>query len=1044
MWAWRKNQNEEGLWQGAARAGLSGASREALLREALHALAKDGRSDRIGVWLEPEFPVISDAHAPASLRGLLWEAHGEATPSDWEKLSLEPPMPQELLAAGKPVEQELDASMDSPIIGPLVGMRHALWTPIQGTGHLHGVLLNASSKKQASLPRELACSVAAELALCLELEQEKRQARERLTDFRVNKQILAALGGNASSDTILSQIAATCTEVSADASGPGASFAVIGYLPASEASATVPAEMEFVWESGDTEWTRSIEREPLSALWKQALAAGHVVGIEPPPSWSREGLARLVAIPLLSSGEPLGVLVAGIPQKSSSLATLERIEMRAALAVSALQRRRLHTERNRRTVRRQALLESSPEATALLDARGRIASLNRSAKLLLGEMTGERTPAPREQELHAPHHEPGWYIGASFATLFSAREQPVVEEWLGRALAGERDKAVGSLESCEAELVNGRRAVLRAPIAAADDLAAVVLGAPIMQEASEQRTRSAAELRNVLEWVEEGILLFGANQSVRAMNTRFAQISGLSPEEAATCSTLDGLIARLADRAAEPEAFARRWRELARGTEGGTREELHLARPVPRVLERSVRPVLDHMGRLLGRVEIYRDLTAQRVFQAKLLQTEKLAALGQMVTGVAHELSNPLTSILGYSQRLLVRKDLAGRTEEARQIYQEAERASTILRQLLLTARETRPERKKVALNEVVLRAMELQRFGSAAEKIRVELDLDPTLPFVAGDPGQLQQVLMNLIGNARQAIVQEGTSGTIRLRTAFEGRSVLLQVIDDGPGVPGTILARIFDPFFTTKPAGVGTGLGLSIVLSVVREHGGQVKVSSPPEGGAIFSVEFPVASEAAFEALPDAPDSGEERSAVLRVKAGRKKSAHASTLASADAAAHATSHETSHATSHPAPRSAHRGTRILVVEDEPTVARLIADVLEDEGLHVDVLFDGREALDRAAREPYDLVICDMKLPGLDGQHFFQSLARAQNPLKEKFLFVTGDVIAQQTQEFLERNLVPHVAKPFRVEELTEKVFGLLDGQLARGGRAAAARKAH
>jgi signal transduction histidine kinase/CheY-like chemotaxis protein len=1040
MWAWRKNQKEETDWQGAARAGLSGASRETLMREALHTLARDGRSDRIGVWLEPQTAAPSDANTPAVLRGMLWEANGEPTPSDWGKLSLEPPLPLELMAFAKPVEQDLDTTQ---IIGPLLGMRHALWTPIQGTNQLHGMLLHASHSKPASRPRELAGAVAAELALVLDWEQEKRLARECLHDIRLNQQILEALGGNASSDTILSQIAAACTEISADGSGPGASFAVIGYLPRSNAA---PEEMEFVWESGDPQWTRSVEREPLSALWREALAGGRVEGLEPPPSWTREGLARLVAIPLLFSGEPLGVLLAGIPQKSSSLATLERIEMRSAFAASALQRRRLHTESNRRAARRQALLESSSEATVLLDARGRIASLNRSARLILGETLAERaSAAQREQPPTASSTDPAetssqtlnWCLGASFSTLFSAREQSSVEEWLARALAGERDKAVGALEACEAELVNGHRVVLRAPIAAADDLVAVVLGASPMQEAADQRTRSAAELHNVLEWVEEGILLFGANQSVRAMNTRFAQISGLTPEDAATCSTLDGLIARLADRAAEPEAFARRWRELARG-EGGTREELHLARPIPRVLERSARPVLDHMGRHLGRVEIYRDLTAQRVFQAKLLQTEKLAALGQMMTGVAHELSNPLTSILGYAQRLLVRKDLAGRTEEARQIYQEAERAGTILRQLLLTAREARPERKKVALNQIVLRAMELQRFGSAAEKIRIELDLDPTLPFVAGDPGQLQQVLMNLIGNARQAIVQQGTAGTIRLRTAFEGRRVLLQVIDDGPGIPQTILARIFDPFFTTKPAGVGTGLGLSIVLSVVREHGGQVKVASPPERGAVFSVELPVVSEAAFEALPDGVESAEERPAVLPAPGGRKSRAHGS------ATSHVSSHATSHNSGRHSPRSAHRGTRILVVEDEPTVARLIADVLEDEGLHVEVLFDGREALERAAREPFDLVICDMKMPGLDGQQFFQSLARARNPLKEKFLFVTGDVIAQQTQEFLERNLIPHVAKPFRVEELTEKVFGLLDGHLVRGGRAAAARKAH
>jgi CheY-like chemotaxis protein len=212
--------------------------------------------------------------------------------------------------------------------------------------------------------------------------------------------------------------------------------------------------------------------------------------------------------------------------------------------------------------------------------------------------------------------------------------------------------------------------------------------------------------------------------------------------------------------------------------------------------------------------------------------------------------------------------------------------------------------------------------------------------------------------------------------------------------------------------------------VLSVVREHGGQVSVASPPEGGSVFTVELPVATESFHEPGPRSPDSEEQLVLVSRGSANQRTRAHLIPQR--------------------ALRSNHRGARVLVVEDEPTVARLIADVLEDEGLHVDVLLDGREALERAGREPFELVICDMKMPGLDGQHFYKSLARARNPLQERFLFVTGDVIAQQTQDFLERNSLPHVAKPFRVEELTEKVFSLLDNQLARRGRAQAAKKAH
>jgi|GEM_PF-416750 len=1028
MWAWRKKEEQERSWQGAAGAGLAGVPREELMREAIHSLARQGRADRIGVWLEQDLSAGTDPLAAPCLRGMVWEAQAGETPADWERLSLEPPLPWELLASGQSVYQELDDPLgrpsNRPMIGPLVGLRHALWTPIQGKDRLRGLLLTGTRGKQAALPQDLAESVAAELALTLELEQEQGFARERQSDLRVTKQILAALGSNTSADTILSQLAASCTEDSAKESGVGASFAVIGHRPARALNASAPAEMEFAWESGEGAWTGAVAREPLASLWRAAIEAGHIMGAEPPTSWRKERLARLVAIPLVAAGETLGVLVAGMPQKTTSLATLDRLELRAALAVAVLERRKLHAEQIRRTARRKALLESSPEATILLDSQGNIASLNRSTRILLEEARSEQpSESPRPDEPQPAANESVWYVGGRLANLFCAREQQRIEEWSQRALAGERDQAMEMQELCEGELINGIRVRLHPPLAAGDDLAAVVLGPAASHEAAQQRNRFQAELHNVLEWVEEGIVLFGANHSIRAMNTRFAQIAGLSPEEASGCTTLEGLIARLADRAAEPENFAKRWRELARGDEGGTREELQLARPVPRVLERSVRPVLDNRGQCLGRVEIYRDLTAQRVFQAKLLQTEKLAALGQMVTGIAHELSNPLTSILGYSQRLLVRKDLAGRTEEARQIYDEAERASTILRQLLLSARETRPARKRVALNQVILRAMELQRFGSAAEKIRIELDLSPVLPFVNGDPGQLQQVLMNLIGNARQAIVHEGKAGTIRLRTVRSGEGrVLLQVIDDGPGIPQTILARIFDPFFTTKPAGVGTGLGLAIVLSVVREHGGQVSVLSPPEGGAIFSIELPAATESSPgpELLPPAISAplppAAHRPADLRSRP--------------------------HALPQPPLHSSHRGTRILVVEDEPTVARLIADVLEDEGLHVDTLLDGREALDRAARESYDLVICDMKMPGLDGQHFFQSLARARNPLQDRFLFVTGDVLAHQTHEFLERNRLPYVAKPFRVEELMEKVFGLLDGRRARGERASAAKK--
>jgi signal transduction histidine kinase/CheY-like chemotaxis protein len=704
-------------------------------------------------------------------------------------------------------------------------------------------------------------------------------------------------------------------------------------------------------------------------------------------------------LPLETEGEMLGVLVAGLRPGGASLAVLARLEFGASLAAAALAREKRRDEDERRKAQQRWLLDSGQEVI-LLNARAEIAGLSRGARELLKESSEsttekQKTPKPEPSEVD--------FCGGSFAELFRASEREGIERWVRRILAGASPGTAPAEGPAEFELRNRVRVRLRL-VMHTDELS-VVLVDPVQQsDASAQPERAEAELRNVLEWLEEGVVLFDANDGIRAMNSRFAQMAGLVPAEMAGFTSLEGLIESMAGQAAEPLHFARRWRELARGLDGGVCEELQLLRPSPRVLERATRPVLDAAGRRLGRVEIYRELTARRVLQSKLLQTEKLAALGQMVTGVAHELSNPLTSILGYAQRLLLRGDAAGRTEEARKIYQEAERASTILRQLLLNARETHPERRRVSLNQVVLQTVELQRFGLPAERIRLNLELDPVPPSVHGDAGQLQQVLMNLVGNARQAIEESGKGGNIWVRTkrTDEGR-VLLEVRDDGPGIPEAIMARIFDPFFTTKPVGVGTGLGLAIVLGIVREHGGQLKVSTPPGGGAVFTIELPGASEA-DSSLSRLAEAGERRARLSRAEQAAEPS--------------------------------HPGTArpsVLVVEDEPTVARLIADVLEDEGMFVEVLMNSRAALDRAARERYDLVICDMKMPGLDGQNFYKALVRAGNSLRGRFLFVTGDVVASQTQKFLERYHLPHVAKPFRVEELTEKVKQVLADQTPR-----------
>lgn len=1026
MRIWRKRTQEEVSEASVARAALAGGSHEALVREALRALTQVPCPDRVGIWLEPQSP----KEISGAFHGLVWDRTAkEEYPPEWKFLSLEAPLPEQLLLRPEPFDQKLDDSIGNAVIGQLVGLRRALWVPLADQtlgclgpgclGRVRGLILLGSVSHSLAPFVDRAKSVAAELALALRAEEQFRAARIRNRELDLVRRIMDSRSDAASSERLLAHLVDDCVRDSAKEEGLGASFAAIATMSPTAEQSYSGTPVNFRWRSGDEAWTRAVETDPFAKLWRRALESRQISGSDAPVTWPQAYVARVVALPLETEGQLLGVLVAGLPAAVASIATLNRLELRARLAAMALARCKRKEEESRRTNAEQSLLDLVNDPLFLLDNSGRITSTSHGARELLRH-AGQAAVLP----------------SGPMSDLFCGHDRQRLRKWFQQVLDPSSSAQAVKTETSHAELQNGVKVRLR--------LAPPLPGQPATVLLEPQETfglrpnshHAEAELQNVIEWVEEGVVLFDAHENVRAVNTRFEQMAGLTPEESGKLKTLEEWIARLAEQAVEPAQFAERWRDLARNIQGGVREPLQMALPVPRVLERAARPVLDSIGRHVGRVEIYRDLTAQRVFHSKLLQTEKLAALGQMVSGVAHELSSPLTSILGYSQRLLLGTSALGQSEEVRHIHQEAERAASILRQLLSNARETIPERQLVSLNQVMTRATELQRFALAAEKIRLELDLDPALPFVQGDAGQLQQVLINLLSNARHALGERSQGGIIRLRTRRAGdRRVLMEVEDNGPGIPRSIQARIFDPFFTTKPAGVGTGLGLSIVLSVVREHGGQVRLQSPPQGGALFQIELPAATERQQEeagraAARDAVALARDRrtSLVGEMQPARAENTQADRFTNS---ANARAGQFAGAENAPsAPYAAAKRPSVLVVEDEPTVARLIADVLEDEGMHVDVLLDGREALDVAARESYDLVICDMKMPGLDGQHFYKSLARNGNSLRERFLFVTGDVMAAHTREFLRRNKLPHVAKPFRVEELTEKVHAVLETQ--------------
>ena len=452
---------------GVARAANEGFSRRELLEKALHALSSDGRADRIGAWLEPAELEGSELHGAPSFSGVVWDRERGQMPVEWRRLSFEAPLPQEVLSSGRSVEQELeDGSL--PIIGPLMELRRAMWVPIERRGRLRGVLLAGSRSRHGDMPRELFESAAAELALAMELEDEQRVARERQADLAVVRQMLAGLSGGAGPDAILGDMAANCTAASRDGNGLGAAFAVIGFLAGSGNSAA--PEMAFHWKSGDPSWTLAIETSPAAGVWRRAIETRRLTGAEPEGRGGRGSAAhggahhatnegtreviRIVAIPLEGDGKLIGVLVAGLDGHAASLAIVERLELRAALAATALVAWKRAQEEIRQAAWRNALLEGGPEAAILLDEQGRIAAVSAGAKMLLSEQQGRANAG--EQIGGA---------GQRLMELFQSSDQPRVEAWAARALSGtgERrgERRSGPAELPEAVLSNGVRVRLR-------------------------------------------------------------------------------------------------------------------------------------------------------------------------------------------------------------------------------------------------------------------------------------------------------------------------------------------------------------------------------------------------------------------------------------------------------------------------------------------------------------------------------------------------------------------------------------------------------
>ena len=362
----------------------------------------------------------------------------------------------------------------------------------------------------------------------------------------------------------------------------------------------------------------------------------------------------------------------------------------------------------------------------------------------------------------------------------------------------------------------------------------------------------------------------------------------------------------------------------------------------------------------------------------QLLQAEKMAALGRTISGVAHELNNPLATILTWAERLSGRPTLEEPVRRGLEtILGESERAARIVRNLLTFARKRQTTRAMVDVNQVVRDTLALRAYEQRVSNIAVVDALADGLPLVFADGHQLQQVLLNLVINAEQAMLSASGRGTLVVRTWHDPdrESVILEINDDGPGIPDDMQPRIFDPFFTTKEVGKGTGLGLTVAYAIVQEHGGRIRLESRPNAGTSFFVELPIIGAK----LPPS---------AARSAPGARTAALA-------------------------------GAAVLVVEDEAALATAVIEALRDGGYIVEHASDGEDALTKVQAHAFDAVICDLRMPRLDGKAFYRKLSATSPALAKRVVFVTGDVAGTDADAFLEESGCRWLAKPFRLGDL-------------------------
>ncbi len=517
-----------------------------------------------------------------------------------------------------------------------------------------------------------------------------------------------------------------------------------------------------------------------------------------------------------------------------------------------------------------------------------------------------------------------------------------------------------------------------------------------LEQALAERT---AQLKGVLANIAQGVTVTAPDMTVLLVNQGYLDIFNLPEDFGRPGIHLSEYIrhglatgeydpAEIAAAGGDEEFVEHRLGVLARAQRGVAQRKLGDGRVLEIRQQRLPDGcIVSTYNNITDRVRTERELQRQR---EKVYQNEKLSALGSLLAGVSHELNNPLSVVIGQAALLETMAGSSDIAERAVKVRIAADRCAKIVKTFLSMARRRPAARRAIQINALIGDVLDLVTHQLSTADIKVTCDLAPNLPPVAGDPDQLSHVLLNLFINAQQAMAAAPLPRRLVIATSAlpAKRQVRITVRDNGPGIPGDIRSRIFDPFFTTKPVGQGTGVGLSVCHGMVSAHGGSIAADDAPDGGAVFTVLLP--AETAVEEDGERPA---EATALPRAPARHK---------------------------------------VLVIDDEPDITDFLVEILETSGHAVDIATSGKAALAQLAAHDYHAIICDLRMPHLDGPGVYDAVKKMKPHLLQRMIFATGDLLNETTDRFLKETGRPCIEKPFlpaQIRDLVEEVAGTSEG---------------